>query len=64
MTIGEAEAKMLQNVLWSEKIPSELHPSVMADALAGTAVHANLAYQIRVPQEYLEKARELLDFKD
>ncbi len=64
VTIGEAEAKMIQELLWKQKIPSELHPSFIADALAGQAVHGNLPYQMRVPKESLEKARELLNLKE
>lgn len=64
ITVSEAEAKMIQDVLWSEKIPSELHPSAVADVLSGQAVHGGLAYDVRVPVEMLEKAKELLDLKD
>jgi len=63
ITIGEAEAKMIQDLLWKQKIPSELHPSSVADVLAGQAVHGNLPYQIRVPKQFLEKARKLLNLK-
>ena len=64
MTVGEAEAKMIQDVLWKEKIPSELHPSAVADVLAGQAVHSNLSYDIRVPKDKLFDAKEMLGFED
>lgn len=63
MTVGEAEAKMIQDVLWKEKIPSELHPSAVADVLAGQAVHGNLSFDIRVPKDKLSQAKEMLDFE-
>ena len=64
ITIGEAEAKMIQELLRKQGIPSELHPSPMADALAGQAVHGNFFYQVRVPKESLEKAKELLNLNE
>jgi hypothetical protein len=64
ITVGEAEAKMIQDLLWSERIASELHPSAIADVLAGQAVHSNLSYDIRVPEQLLGKAKEMLDVKD
>lgn len=64
VTISEAEAKMIQGLLKKQEIPSELHPSPMADALAGQAVHGNLLYQVRVPKESLEKAKKLLNLNE
>lgn len=61
ITISEAEARMIQELLRKQEIPSELHPSPMADALAGQAVHGNLFYQVRVPKESLENAKKLLN---
>lgn len=63
ITISEAEAKMIQELLKKQKIPSELHPSPMADALAGQAVHGSLFYQIRVSKKSLEKAKKLLNLE-
>jgi len=63
-TIGEAEAKMIQELLRKQGIPSELHPSPVADALSGQAVHGNLPYQIRVPKESLEEAKKLLNLEE
>ena len=64
ITIGEAEAKMIQDLLRAERIPSELHPSAIADVLAGQAVHSNLSYDVRVPKDMLDKAKEVLNLKD
>lgn len=61
VSVGEIETKMIRDLLLSEKIPSELHPSAVADALAGQAVHGSLSYDIRVPKEMLDKAKEVLN---
>jgi len=64
ITVSESEAKMIQGLLKRRGIRSELHPSSIADALAGQAVHGNLPYQVRVPKEFLEKARKLLNLEE
>jgi hypothetical protein len=61
ITVGEIETKMVRDILLSVKIPSELHPSAVADALAGQAVHGSLSYDVRVPKEMLGRAREVLN---
>ena len=63
ITIGETEAKMIQGLLQKEGIPSVLYPTSEADALAGSAVHGNLPYEVRVPKELLEKAKKLLNLE-
>jgi len=62
-TVSEVEAKMIQEILQKQGIPSELHSSSIADALAGRAVHGGLPYEVRVPKELLEKAKELLNIE-
>ena len=59
ITVGEIEIKMIQDLLLSVEIPSELHPSAVADALAGQAVHG-MSYDIRVPAKLLEKAKDAI----
>jgi hypothetical protein len=63
-TAGEAEARMIQDILKKQRIPSELRPSSTSDALASQAVHGNLPYEVRVPKELLEIARELLNIEN
>ncbi len=63
ITIGEVEAKMIQELLMKQGIPSRLHASSTADVLAGSAVHGNLSYEVRVPEELLEKAKKLLNLE-
>lgn len=61
IAVGEIEITMIRDFLLSEKIPSEIHPSAIADALAGQAVHGNLSYDVRVPKELLDRAKEVLN---
>lgn len=63
-TTGEAEARMVQELLKSQGIPSRLHASSLADVLSGQAVHGNLPYEIRVPKESLGLAKDLIGIKE
>lgn len=62
-TVGEAVAKSIQELLLKNKIPSELHPTPIADAMASEAVHGGLPHEIRVPKKFLEEAKELVNLE-
>ncbi len=64
ITIGEAEAKMLQGLLWKQGIPSRLRLLSHADVFSAYGVQANIPCKMLVPEESLKKAKELLNINN
>ena len=64
ITVTEAEAKMIREVLWKHKIPSKLYPTSETDVLAGRGVSGILPYKVYIPKESLEKVKQIFNLEE